>query len=37
LAPYREPLRSAILTAIEQRFAGLGLMERRPAEKDGTG
>lgn len=37
LAPYREPLRSAILTAIEQRFAGLGLMECRSAEKEGTG
>lgn len=33
LAPYRTRLRPAILTAIEQRFVGLGLMERQPADK----
>jgi hypothetical protein len=32
LAPYRARLRPAILAGIAQRFAGLGLLDRRPVE-----
>jgi hypothetical protein len=33
LDPYRADLRPAILTAIEERFVGIGLMERQPADR----